>query len=216
MTRTELTNSLHKNKIVIVEGFDMVGKTSAVERFFSDYETYFATHDLTDVTIGRDNSWTIGYGVVDLLSQMKTLPKLVINRGVVSSAVYSDLYGTVPSTKVLEKVLDWYACNEFFAKSITHIYVSHFDYHSAKVLFENSQKRQTNPNELSAKLDKFKSFDAYWNTYNKADELFRQYYRRLGIVPQTIETLRDFNYLVNGRELHTPDGKVVQKEVHIV
>lgn len=192
-------NEIVDKKVFIVEGFDMVGKTTAIKNFLPDYDTYFANHDLTDKVVGRDKSWVIGYGVLDLLSQIHSRDiKLVINRGVASSYVYSILYDDQSSLD--ERVLQWYRHNDFFVNQVGHIYVSHFNEVSARQIYENSLHRETNPNELSAKYDRFNSFEEYWELYQEADRLFNQTYRKLGINPLRIVTLENYEYLINATE----------------
>lgn len=182
------------NPVYVVEGFDMVGKSFFMNYVMSDYKVYHATHDLTDETVGRHNSWTIGYGVMDFLSQVGTDNlKVVIDRGVSSSFVYKRLYGMdaevcFPGELTIDRVVDWYSKNEFFKSGVNHIHVCHLRKASARQIFEKSKTREVNPNALSAQMDRFSDFDEYWKTYLKAEELFTEVYDKLDIEPIIVKT----------------------------
>lgn len=175
-------NIEYLGKLVLVEGFDMVGKSTLIKELYPNHSKYHATHDLTDETVGRDNSWTIGYGVVDMLSQMYSngIPNLVIDRGVISSYVYTKLSGKEFDSKIME----YYKNNKFFKENIRHILVVHQDKVSAKLIYDRSQSRTLNPNKISAELDKFDTFGEYWKQYEKAMNLFIEAYSILGISPE--------------------------------
>lgn len=180
----------------MIEGFDMVGKTTFLNRYLSDHQIYHCNHDLTDDTIGRENSWTIGYGVIDFLEQVDTKPcHLVIDRGVFSSYVYSRIY---QNRQLDKKVLDWYKNNNFFKSSVGHIYLKHHDSSTAEKIFDFAQNREKNPNKLSDKYDQFKSFNDYWIFYSNADLLFKEAYNYIGVRPRVFETFPDMTW----KEVH--------------
>lgn len=178
--------------IYVVEGFDRVGKTSFMKKELPDFYIYHATHDLTDQTVGRNNSWVIGYGVMDFLQQVHELQEIVIDRGVFSSYVYQRLYG--PKGVLDPRVLDYYKNNKFFHEDVGHIYVRHHDVDSAREIYIKSQSREKNPNQLSNKYDQFNTFDDYWKLYSMADALFSEVYSYIGIKPRIFETIPDGTY----------------------
>lgn len=181
--------------IVVVEGFEMVGKTTFINNELSHFVNYHATHDLTDKTIGRDNSWTIGYGVFDLLSQIETqandptksiiYPHLavVIDRGVFSSYVYQKLYG---SGELSSEVIEYYKNNKFFHDEVSHLYVVPKNATVARQIYEKSASRPENPNALSNKYDQFDSFESYWSAFLKADKLFEEAYQIMNVSPHLV------------------------------
>ena len=179
--------------IYIIEGFDMVGKSTFIEKYMDKFNLYYPTHDLTDKTIGRNNSWVIGYSVIDYLKQLSERPRTVISRGVMSGQVYSRIYGN----KFLDNcIIDYFKNDEFFCKEIGHIYLRHRDVESAKKMFEASKSREKNSNEVSAKLDNFRTFDYYWTYYTNADLIFNDMYSKFGIEPRIFEVdfeNKDFN-----------------------
>lgn len=178
------------SNIKIVEGFDIVGKTTYMNKVHSNSKVYHCNHDLSDITIGRHNSWALGYGIIDFLSQVKINDEILIDRGVISSAVYAELYDSPLDSHVLE----WYAGCEYFKKCIDHIYIRHYDETSARKIYEFAQSRKVNPNPLSAKFDKFTSFENYWSTYRHADQLFLDTYDKLGISPIVLLTYPDMTW----------------------
>lgn len=187
------------NNIILVEGMDMTGKSTFVKRKVPNYFTsYECHHDLTDKTVGRENSWTIGYGIIDFLQQMCSDPcnnlmncNVVINRGVFSSYVYGRLY---QNNLLDETVIDFYKNNDFFKYDIDHVYVRHHSLDTAERIFESSKTREVADTEISRKYDKFNSFRDYWVYYNMADQLFKEVYDKVGIKPHIFETLPNFEW----------------------
>lgn len=188
------TKGILLKNTVIVEGFEMVGKSTLIENLLvrdNGFVNYHATHDLTDRTIGRNNSWTIGYGVLDFLSQYNREPykrfdlKVAIDRGVFSSYVYQKLYG--PVSDLNYKIVDWYKRNNFFHEDVTHLYVKPADETVSRMLWDKSRERPENPNFLSNKYDKFSSFEEYWEMFKKADELFKEAYRAMNVKPYEVQ-----------------------------
>lgn len=179
---------MQTNKVIIVEGFEMVGKTSYAKTLAERTNNfiYHADHDLTDKTVGRNNSWTIGYGIFDLLSHIPTEETIIIDRHVASSYVYQKLYG--PEGELYSEVIDYYKNNKFFHDSVTHIHVQHESKEEALKIFEKSKTRDKNSNELSNKYDQFDNFEEYWSRYSKAQEYFLEAYLKLGVAPRVVNT----------------------------
>lgn len=189
--------------ICIVEGFDMVGKSLYVSRFMSKYKQYTPNHDLTDMTVGRGKSWVIGYGIIDFLSQVHddNNSNVVINRGICSSIVYGDIY---ENGEVGPETISYYKNSKFFHENVDILYFCHSSKNIAEIIYNKSQSRSVNPNEISAKYDKFKSFEDYWKTYCEFDEAFRRSFDLLNIKPYCIQTL------LNKYEVYDPSGELVR------
>lgn len=177
-------------RLCIIDGFDMVGKTTFIKNFMYDFKYYHPNHDITDLVVGRDNSWTIGYGIIDFFSQVGIDNiKAVIDRGPASGYVYKMIYSTtVRITDPIFDVMSMYRDMEFFATGITHIHVCHSSKESAREIYELSQSREVNPNAISAKLDQFSNFEDYWSTYCKAQKLYHRAYDILDISPIIVKT----------------------------
>lgn len=184
--------------VVLVEGFDIVGKTSFINKQLVNelgYTTYHTTHDTIDKVVGSDHRWVTGYGIIDMISQIYNTHKLnlAIDRGVFSSYVYNKLYGNDLSSDVI----NYYINNEFFHScNISHIYVQPNDKSTSEYLFNLSKSRPENDNEISRKYDQFSTFDDYWSMYLKAESLFIDAYQIIGVKPIIVNTLRDFKYTI--------------------
>lgn len=189
-----LEDRLNLKDVAIIEGFDMVGKTTAVRYLFPNALPYFANHTLTDETIGRDDSWVLGYSLLSLLQRYRLVASpLVINRGPASGVVYSLLYrGKNPH---LDKVVDYYSKWNYFTHKISHLHVRHHDKESAKILFEKSQSR-TVVNDLDKVFDSFSSFEDYWEMYLLAEKYYKETYQRLNITPTIIESIANGGYII--------------------
>lgn len=183
-------------KIIVLEGFDMTGKSTFAEKIlllsdpYHKYKIYNPHHNLTDATIGRHNSWAIGYSIFDFLSQMNldaTDTHIIINRGVFSSYVYSELNGSAKD-KLPAEVVDWYRNSQFFKDNVDVLFFQHFSEATAKEIYDASQDREENPNKLSRQLDTFDGFSQYWDTYRRANELFLESFELVGVSPIFLRT----------------------------
>lgn len=172
--------------VYIVEGFDILGKTTFIDTVMKSYSKYTASHDVTDSTIGRNNSWAIGYSILDFLSQVPVSSKVIIDRGIFSSIVYACLYE--PYIPISEEVIKWYLNSEFFNSKVGHIYLTHRDKNTARRIYEIAQKRVRSTNAITDKYDSFSDFEHYWETYLKFDKAYRDAYQMLGVTPYTVKT----------------------------
>ena len=165
--------------ICIVEGFDMVGKDTFIKTAFSDYKVWNPDFKPIDDALGRDKAWTIGLGVVDFLSKTYNgTDKIAINRGAASSYAYSvcrDDQDTIDN-----RVVEWYKNNEFYHNQVDHLLLRFSDIEVAKELYYESKLRRDVFNEVSAKLDKFDTFNEYWSEYIRHLEKFDEYYDKVG------------------------------------
>lgn len=167
----------------------MVGKTTFIQNCLTDHVIYHATHDLTDQTIGRKSSWSLGFAILDFLSQSVSQGseiKVAIDRGIFSSMVYSEIYDKSP---VPEVVVNWYRNNQFFKNNVEVIHVTHDCKESAKEIYQRSLFRVKNSNSISDKYDKFSSFEEYWSAYLRFEEKFLESYRKVGKIPRVVLTL---------------------------
>ena len=205
---------LDRANIYVVEGFELSGKSTFIDKIMKEFKHYHATHDLTDETIGRKDSWTIGYGVIDFLSQTASKDDLIaIDRGVFSSYVYEHLYNQ-GNRDTINKVVDWYSRNEFFKNTVGHVRVSHYNKSTARRIFELSKSREVNPNTLSSTYDKFSSFEEYWDRYQEAESLFDEVYKKIGVSKNNLLRVKPLvgSFIVETPELEAYTVKI--KEVH--
>lgn len=173
------------SNICIVEGFDIVGKSTFINYQLPEYELYYYNHDISDETIGRSNACILGMNVIDFLSQVKPKEKIIINRGIFSSIVYEKLYN---NNILPDIVIDYYKNSEYFHNNIDIIYLMHDSRASAEILYQNSLHRPLNPNELNQEYDRFESFNDYWSIYMRAHNLFMNAFEDLKIKPYIVRT----------------------------
>lgn len=191
--------TLNANNIVLVEGFDMVGKNTYVKKNFPHYCKYFEyDHTLTDITGNRDKAWIAGYGIISFLDYVlkntnTTNLHVAINRGVLSSVVYEKIYNR---KDIQSEILDWYKNNSFFTEEVKHVYVRHHNADTAREIYNKSISREEASNEINKSYDSFNSFEDYWMVYSLADQLFMNTYKHLGIKPTIVETLPNFEWEV--------------------
>lgn len=161
--------------IVCVDGFDMVGKSKVIENLrlegnkvlTVDYEKLYQSVDKVS------ESYLVGLSWMDFYSKLESKDrksiKLVLDRSIPSSYAYSKFYN-------LKRVsLGSYVnlVNSLNPDDIRFIYVKHSSKDSARVSYDHAQK-DTNHQDP---LDKFGSFEKYWDTYLKMDKLYSEYYK---------------------------------------
>lgn len=173
--------------VYVIEGFEMVGKSTFAKVFLPEYKLYHADHDLTDAVIGRHNSWTIGYGVMNFLSHTLNAytDKFVIDRGVASSIVYPALFNQEQTLS--PEVIRWYRTDPFYRDYVGHLLFYHKSKETAKVIWDRAKSRPASINELSRQYDSFSDFEDYWTKYQEAQSLFEGAYRALGVEPIKVE-----------------------------
>ena len=170
------------NDIVVVEGFDMVGKTHFMNTYseFNNYSYYHPNYYTVDKVLGRDNAWTIGYGIFDMLSSLPAsrLPSLLIDRGVLSSYVYGKMF----NTELPEEVIMYYKDSNFYHELVDNIIVRHSSKKSASKLYDLSKSRIVD-NDISSKYDTYSSFEDYYSNYLRSMDLFREACDLMNIKP---------------------------------
>ncbi len=197
-------NECKTNHIILVEGMEMTGKDTFIDKTFPKYYNRFSidSKELIDTTIGRENAWATDYGVIITLESLfnnqdvTNLMNLnvVLNGGFVSALVYDHLYGR--NLIKDSKIIDWYKNSAFFKDDIYHIYIKHHDINTAEIIYNKAMEdREQQGFVYNKKYDRqFTSFRDYWVTYTNADMLFAETYDKLGIKPMVYDTLSDFNW----------------------
>lgn len=178
--------------MIIVEGFDCVGKDTYVAKTFRDMLVYRPDYNLFDSFFTRNDAWVIGYSIFDYLSQTNTSSdSIVLNRGIASSLVYAKLYNIdsqiLKETNLLE-LLKWWKSNRVF-KDSTIIHIYHSSKESAEILYNSMVSSR-----VMEDLDKFESFDDYWRMYLKAEELYKDAYHLLGVTPVMIPSVATLSH----------------------
>ena len=192
MNKEKNINFGTKSVIVAIEGFDMVGKdyvlNNAKKFGLPPIRYYRPEYTLFDSMFTRNDAWVIGYAIIDYISQGASMSEdsnymmppayMGFNRSIVSSLVYSELYGgTLHSLDNLKKIYDYYNYNSLKSRGVdVQIYhISHYDEASAMKIMMASKDR-----DINEALDNFDTFDAYWMMYSDAEKLFRKFYNFLG------------------------------------
>lgn len=168
------------SEIDVYEGFDLVGKTTLARGRRTEVPVYRPDYDVLDRN-GYDRkaiAFMFGIAQSDLLRHMRGsgfhLPDMALDRGPVSSYVYSRIYPTDPEIPV--DVVVRYLTNlsqAFDAVRIDH--VSHSSRKSAQSIYEHFL---ADSGRVHEELDSFDGFDAYWNRYMLAEALFSYVYRQ--------------------------------------
>lgn len=161
------------SNLIIVEGFDMVGKTSYLESIHSP--GYRPDYDMLDSFYERNLAGLFFFMQADLLYKtdlVKSDTKLTLDRSSVSGYVYSRIYPSdvseFPSEMVIESIKRM--CSVFDTVEIVH--VIHSCRESAKQIYFQSHKDGSHLD----KLDQFDSFDAYFRCYQNAESYYREIY----------------------------------------
>jgi hypothetical protein len=169
------------NKIIVVEGFDLVGKdyTIAHNKELASHKFYKPDYSIFDKMLSRNDAWVVGYAIIDYLSKTKdNKDPVCFNRFIATSLVYSEIYGgTLHSIKNLREIYSWYNQESLNKKGfdIEIFHIGHANMESARKLLIESERR-----EITEDFDKFDSFESYWEMYTDAEKLFRKYYDLLG------------------------------------
>lgn len=182
-----------KSHIVAIEGFDMVGKDYVIKNYkdhdLPNLNYYRPDYTLFDSMFSRNDAWVIGYSIIDYLSKSNLVPSKSVyysdnitcvgfNRFIVSSLVYSELYGgTLHTIENLREIYKYYSYESLKEKGfdLTIYHIKHSDISSAMKMMITSKDRSDNE-----PLDNFKTFETYWMMYEDAEKLFKKYYDLLG------------------------------------
>lgn len=158
-------------RTIIVEGFDMVGKTVVGKQFGEGYPSYHFNYDLYDKEFDNRDKCHLFYSMqADLLKFLKennqVLPKCILfDRSPISSYVYSRVYSgkqqsvyyddvdafLTPMINLLDK-----------GEKVKIYYVEHDNQESAERIYNSIQKKRGTHTD---KYDYFKDFNEYINNY---------------------------------------------------
>jgi thymidylate kinase len=178
-------------EIRVFEGFEMVGKTSSIERIKNKSKNATVLVDFKDKFGYGDNkygidhkkSWVIGASWFHLLNELKdVVPSdhlIIIDRGLLSSVVYTMMtnVGQAGSTHTGYLMSDMITDYKKLGASIHYLY--HDDMNVARKMYECA----TTSNRVgSDKFDKYESFEHYWDTY-------LDYHERFSVISDLLTTM---------------------------
>lgn len=155
-----------KSKIIIVEGFDFTGKSYFIEKFskLHGYKLWEPKYDsdLNNKVLPYNDRYSLGMGLIDLVESKIVDTKVIVNRGLPSGIVYNNMYHQSIPTMINKEFYD-YALKKYSNPKLIHtIYIAHTDIKNARLIYENSQKRNGNES-----YDEFGSFENYVKLYNR-------------------------------------------------
>lgn len=171
-----LTRDIIMSRAFILEGFDIVGKTT-YSRMLVD-SVYRPDYSIFDQYFDRTLAFMFGYAQADTWSYCKSaglsVPELVgIDRSPISGYVYSRLYGKDIEPLSCDFVIS-YLMKMLKAFDQIEIYdVRHSGMESAEEIYDYTQKYSEDHNEP---FDTFDSFSDYYNTYSRASIYFDAIY----------------------------------------
>lgn len=171
------------NNVCIIEGFDIVGKTTYAKEYLSNYRLYEYDHTIIDNTVGRSKAWMPGYSIIDFLSKTDNKKKIVLNRGICSSIVYNKLSNM---EEIPEDIIEYYKHSKYFHDKVDILYFYHKSKSSAELLYTSSLSREVNSNKINQSYDRFNSFEDYWETYLKYESEFLCSFNLLNVNPYFI------------------------------
>ena len=166
--------------VIIVEGFDMTGKSVVLELVSNGIEPYRPNYNIYDSWFeSRESSFMYGLVQSETFKYLKTvnepLPsKYVYNRACGSWYVYSRLYDDQKEVPIeycynfIDNLID---CDA----DITFIYVRHKSRESANRIFDYEASSYLGTH--TEKYDKFKGFIEYLDTYTKATKLYGEFFK---------------------------------------
>ena len=167
-------------RVVILEGFDKVGKTTYAANNLEGYRVYRPEESFIDETVGIENRWLISTVVLDFVQSGIETSKFVLNRSIFSSYVYAKLTGI----DISEKILDWFKTHKYLKYGTTIIHIKHRDKLTARIIYGAAEKDGPTG---------FKSFAEYWDYYLKAEKLYEEIYQKLDITPTYVYSYTKFD-----------------------
>lgn len=173
-----LSSIINDYDILVVEGYDMVGKSTLISNLVSIMSTldfhrvrpvvvFRPDYDnlCYDDVIDKSNRLVIGLSVLDFIRSDKNYNKLTIfDRGLPSGIVYSALY---QDNKLNKCMIDSYI-DLYLNMKTCILYINHESKSSAMVKYNKSILDNNHEDDY----DKFSSFDEYYSTYLKFNKEF--------------------------------------------
>lgn len=169
-------------KLLIVEGFESVGKTHFINnvvvsnkniKAWSPRKIYDLSTDSTEV-VPYDHRYVLNLAIIDLAKEGLLSDEVVmVDRGLISGVVYSlakNQENQLLTPGFLEVVKKLYT-----SKSVYNIYLSHPSIEVADKLYHLTQEDSS----VKESYDKFSDFDEYVQEYKKFNKLYMYYLDKL-------------------------------------
>jgi thymidylate kinase len=195
-----LMDRIQTSNVVIVEGFEFVGKSHVIELITDHLEvdlhkkvvTYRPNYEELsyDSILERSDRYILGLPAIEMFKIMKDDSSvLVLDRSVFSSYVYSIYYNSIDPSKMIQ-VMDVYR-NILKDFKVSVIQVTPYTEDSSKLLYVQALK----DDDHKDKYDKFESFDEYYKMLNNMEYLFSESYKayKSDMLSDDIEFIKYYN-----------------------
>jgi thymidylate kinase len=174
-------------EIIVYEGFEMVGKTTSIDRrsqgtdaiVLKDFKDKFGYGD-NRYGIDHTKSWIIGASWFHLINEVLSLDddkSIIIDRGLLSSIVYTMMSDVAVSSKTHIQYLLDQMVSDYRKSKAKIVYLYHDDKSIAEKFYNQASKGRAG----SDQFDKYMSFDHYWETY-------LQYHSKFTVIADLLRT----------------------------
>lgn len=185
-------------KVLIVEGFESVGKTHFINsisstshdvKVWDPRKIYDLSSDSTKI-VPYEYRYVLNLALIDLaMNNLLTDNLVVVDRGLISGVVYSVAKGQDNNVLSLEFLN---IVKELYTSGLVHnIYIKHDNKDTAYKLYDCS----LNDNSVKESYDRFSGFDEYYSEHAKFDRLFSHYLKTLCGNNYTVLSSIDYNIL---------------------
>lgn len=201
--------------IIIVEGYEFVGKSHVANLLIDELSLqsdckvlmYRPDYELVgyDTVLDRKNRYILGLPVIELFGTvMKSFNgrvKLMLDRSVFSSYVYSILYNSATESEMMS-VFEVYQ-KVFKDYKVLVVQVSPYTKDSSELLYTQS----LSDDQHKDKYDKFENFDEYFSMLTKVEALYLDSFQAYNMMyPDEVTFVKYYNKL----ELETSDDSTVR------
>lgn len=169
-TFEELVQRLEGSKLIIFEGYEMMGKSHVINWYLhqsTDSVVFRPDYESIDYDklINRNDRYIIGLSVLDFYRSINPSTQLIFDRGILSSIVYNKFYGN--TTKNMDSVVTEYLR---IVKDLngTIVLLDNRSKALAKMRYDLATER----GEHTDKYDQFLDFDDYWKKMNEFQDSF--------------------------------------------
>ena len=181
-----LVADIYYSGAVVLEGFEMVGKSYLLNGIKEKYEEYNQPvlayrpdweGSLNDKVISRGNRYIPGIVLFDIWKNLNSTskPKLLLDRWLASTYVYSIMYDQEQDCKYISDMIKGHEDAVGSDMKLIFIYKCHKNNDEAREFYDMA----INDNDHSDKYDKFEDFEDYYRNYEKADALYRNFFKSM-------------------------------------
>ena len=181
-----LLADIYNSDAVVLEGFEMVGKSYLLNVIKEKYEEFKQPvlayrpdweGSLNDKVISRGNRYIPGIVLFDVWKNLHSInkPKLLLDRWLASTYVYSIMYDQEQDCKYISDMIKGHESAVGDNMRLIFIYKCHKTRGDASKFYDMAIRDA----EHSDKYDKFEDFNDYYRNYEKADALYRNFFKSM-------------------------------------